>query len=82
MFWNKILLLNLALFVNVVVPQGAPWNPEEAAIIKMKISKIFNKGGNNVIVEFHEIHPELSYDKSLAPNAAKVKFLTFDCYFL
>ena len=76
MIWNKIILLNLALFVNVVVPQGAPWNPEEAAIIKLKISKIFNKGGKPVMEEFQEIHPELTYEKSFAPNAAKVKILT------
>ena len=80
MFWNKVLLLNLALLVNVVVPQGAPWNPEEAAIIKIKISKIFNKGGNSVMEEFLEIHPELTYDKSLAPNAAKVKILILYYY--
>ena len=74
MIWNKVLFLNLALFVNVVVPQGTPWNAEETTIIKEKISKIFIHEGKRVWEEFSLLHPELSYEKTIVPNAAKVKY--------
>ena len=74
MIWKNILLLNLALFVKVCVPQGTPWSYKDAAEIKLKILQVIENGAS-VMGQFKNYHPELVYDKDTSLNGAKVKIL-------